>query len=173
MSLFVAGRVYRFGPNVDTDAIIPGQYLKLRYEEAVPFIMAGIRPGFAQEIARDGGIIVAEENFGCGSSREAAPAALKYAGIRAVIAPYFARIFFRNAINVGLPVIECEDIVKSSLAEGEQVAADLSQGKIMRELAGEMWRFSPLPPRLQEILDLGGLVPYLKFHASDIKGEQL
>lgn len=167
----ISGPVFRFGDNVDTDVIIPGQYLKLSYDQAAPFVMAGIRPGFAMELAKSGGIILAGKNFGCGSSREAAPAALKIAGVRAVIAPFFARIFYRNAINVGLPVVECEPCVASTSEDGEILTIHLDRGIITRHLSGEQWSFPALPPHLQAILDVGGLVPYLKVRAQLSKGD--
>ena len=163
--------VFRFGENVDTDVIVPGQYLKLSYDEVVPHVMAGIRPGFAQEVAETGGIILAGKNFGCGSSREAAPEALKRAGVKAVIAPFFARIFYRNAINVGLPVVECAACIASAIEEGEWITVNLDQGIIIRQRSNEQWSFPALPSHLQSILDAGGLVPYLKRYRSDRQGD--
>ncbi len=170
--LILEASVFRFGDNVDTDVIIPGRYLKLSYDEAVLYVMAGIRPGFAEELASDGGIIMAGGNFGCGSSREAAPAALLRAGVRAIVAPFFARIFYRNAINIGLPVIECQACVESEVAEGERVRVDVTGGSITRLGTGETWRFSPLPSHLQAIVDAGGLVPYLKRYSRGVKEDK-
>lgn len=163
--------VFRFGDDVDTDVIIPGRYLKLSYDEAIPYVMAGIRPGFAQELQPQGGIVVAGKNFGCGSSREAAPATLKKAGIQAIVAPFFARIFYRNAINVGLPVVECPAFVESSTQEGEVITIDLGLGTITRAGLDAQWTFAALPPHLQAILEAGGLVPYLKRSRRSLKGE--
>lgn len=166
----ITAPVFRFGKDVDTDVIIPGQYLKLGYAEAAPYIMSGLRPGFS-DLLGDGAIIVAGENFGCGSSREAAPAALKLAGVKALVAPYFARIFYRNAINVGLPALECPQIVDSGLEEGDWVSIDITAARIRRQKTGEEWSFSPLSPQLQEILLAGGLVPYLRRAGRDTKGD--
>lgn len=158
----LSGPVFRFGDHIDTDVIIPGRYLKLTYDEAARHVMEGVRPRFAEEV-KNGGIIVAGENFGCGSSREVAPAALKIAGVQAVIAPYFARIFYRNAINVGLPVVECPELARhTGLNEGDMVTVDLGRGVILGPGAGDQWSISVMPPHLQAILQAGGLVPYLK-----------
>ncbi|PSR35509.1 MAG: 3-isopropylmalate dehydratase [Sulfobacillus benefaciens] len=168
----VTAPVFRFGNDVDTDVIVPGQYLKLGYEEAAAYVMEGIRPGFGN-LLQNGGIIIAGENFGCGSSREAAPAALKFAGIRAVIAPYFARIFYRNAINVGLPAIECPEVVESPIQEGEWVTIDFVSAFIQHNRTGNRWSYTPLSLHLREILLAGGLVPFLKGQRQSDKGARL
>lgn len=154
--------IFRFGEDVDTDVIVPGPYLKLTYEQAAPHVMEGVRPGFAEALAIAGGIIVAGANFGCGSSREAAPAALKCAGVQAIVAPFFARIFFRNAINIGLPVVECPPVVASPLVEGDTLIIDLDGGVITAPQKQMEWTFPALPSRIQEIVAAGGLVPYVK-----------
>lgn len=162
--------IFRFGENVDTDVIVPGAYLKLTYAQAAPYVMQGIRPGFAEALAPAGGIIVAGPNFGCGSSREAAPAALKHAGVRAIIAPFFARIFFRNAINIGLPLVECAALVASALVEGDALVVDLDGGVITAPQREMEWTFPALPSRLQAIVAAGGLVPYLKDQRDNKQG---
>jgi len=166
----IEGPVFRFGDNIDTDAIIPGPYLKLSYADAAHHVMEGLRPSFVEALRPQGGILVVGKNFGCGSSRESAAAALKIAGVRAIIAPFFARIFYRNAINVGLPVIECSACVNSEVQEGEWLRIVLERGVIERIGSIDQWTFSPLPPRLSVILAAGGLVPYLRQLGSDSRG---
>ncbi|WP_314733499.1 3-isopropylmalate dehydratase [Anaerobacillus sp. CMMVII] len=129
-------------------------------EEMAPYVMEDIRPNFYKEIT-EGDIIVAGKNFGCGSSREAAPAVLKAAGISAVISPLFARIFYRNAINVGLPVITLESANKTFSA-GETLEIDLELGKILKVDSGILTNFQPIPSFMMGILREGGLVPYIK-----------
>jgi len=167
---WIEGPVFLFGDNVDTDAIIPGPYLKLSYTDAADHVMEGLRPGFSETLRPQGGILVAGKNFGCGSSRESAAAALKIAGVRAIVAPFFARIFYRNAINVGLPVIECPGCVRSGVQEGEWIRIDLRHGVMERIGSADRWTFSPLPPRLSAILAAGGLVPYLQQLGNSTEG---
>ena len=157
----IRGRVWRFGDDVNTDVIMPGKYLAMRNPaEIAPYIMEGIDPGFAKK-ARPGDLIVAGKNFGCGSSRETAPAGLKAFGIGCVIAPTFARIFLRNAINIGLPVFECPEAA-AVVREGATVRVDLEAGVIHDEDAGTVYRAAPLPPFLREMIALGGLIPYTR-----------
>lgn len=152
----ITGKVWKFGDNVDTDIIIPGKYLRTTDMSIfVAHVMEGIDPQFSKKVQK-GDVIVAGENFGCGSSREQAPLALKYAGVACVVAGSFARIFFRNAINVGLPIIEA----KIDCKEGDTIEIDLGNGIIMNE--GVDYTVTKLPDFLQEILTDGGLVGHRK-----------
>lgn len=153
------GKAWVFGDNVDTDVISPGQYLKLTAEEVAKHVMEGADPEFAKKV-QPGDMIVAGKNFGCGSSRESAPAALKHAGVGAVIAEFFARIFYRNAINLGLPVLECKQA--KEIAEGDELEIDLEKGEIYNLTQNKTYKVTPFPPRILEILQAGGLVPYLE-----------
>jgi 3-isopropylmalate dehydratase small subunit len=155
------GRAWKFGDDVNTDVIMPGKYLAMRNPaEIAPYIMEGIDPDFARK-ARPGDIIVAGKNFGCGSSRETAPAGLKAFGIGAIIAPTFARIFLRNAVNIGLPVLECPRAA-ADIQEGDLVAVDLGTGRITNERTGRTYAAVPFPPFMQELIAAGGLVPYVR-----------
>ncbi len=153
----IIGRIWKFGDNIDTDVIIPGKYLRTKNMEVfAAHAMEGIDPEFAKRV-KQGDIIVAGTNFGCGSSREQAPLALKYAGVACVIAKSFARIFFRNAINVGLPLmeadVECQDVC--------EVRVDLLKGEV--EVSGKnIFKGNKLPDFLLEILTDGGLVAHRK-----------
>ena len=148
------GKAWKFSDNIDTDVIIPGKYLRTTDVKSLGLhAMEGIDPGFKPE---QGDIIVAGNNFGCGSSREQAPLALKYAGIDCVIARSFARIFFRNAINVGLPIVEAD--VLDAVQKGEIIDVDLDTGIV--RVGGKDYSSTRLPPFLQEILNAGGLVAY-------------
>lgn len=159
----LAGRIWLFGADVDTDAIIPARYLSLRDPAAmVPHLMEPIRPGFAARVA-PGDIIVAGKNFGCGSSREQAVRVLQAAGIAAVVAESFGRIFFRNAINNGYMVLECPGI-SGRVTEGERVTIDVAGGRVQLP-SDEKLACTALPPFLMQILAAGGLVPYLKARA--------
>jgi 3-isopropylmalate dehydratase small subunit len=157
----IKGRVWKYGDHVNTDLIIPGRYLD-DYNAAslAAHAMEDIDPGFARAV-RPGDIIVAGRNFGCGSSREQAPLALKAAGVGAVVAGSVARIFYRNAINVGLPIIVCGEAA-GMLEGGDEAEIDFSEGLIRNLRNGACVRFDPLPPFLLEILDEGGLVSYMK-----------
>ena len=155
----VRGRIWVFGDGIDTDVIIPARYLVLPIEQMKRKAMEPIRPEFASEV-RDSDIIIAGRNFGCGSSREQAPAVLKELGIRAIIATSFARIFFRNAINLGIPVVECAEIA-GQLHEGETVEIDLSSGMICAPDRGREFSGSTLPEFLLDIINDGGLIPHL------------
>ena len=150
------GNVWKYGDNVDTDVIIPGKYLRTADVHSLGLhAMEGIDPLFKPE---HGDIIVAGKNFGCGSSREQAPLAIRHAGIDCVIAQSFARIFFRNAINLGLLLIESD----LTCEEGSTVAFDISEGWV--ETGGKRHTIRPLSPRMQEILAAGGLVEYWRAH---------
>ncbi len=155
----IEGRAWKFGDNVDTDVIIPGKYLILPADEAAEHVMAGIRPGFATEVS-PGDIIVAGKNFGTGSSRESAPRAIKGAGIAAVVAKSFARIFFRNCINVGLPPVECSRA--DEIDEGMRLRVDVDNGRVEVIDTGESLDAVPLPDEINQILKAGGLVPLLQ-----------
>jgi len=156
------GRVLvKYGDNINTDLILPGTYLMISDPmELAKHAMAGIDPDFYKKVKR-GDIIVAGENFGCGSSREHAPLALKAAGISAVIAESFARIFYRNAISIGLPVFECKGISKRT-KEGDIVQINMKTGKVKNLSSQEELEVASLTDLMMEILKSGGLVPYIK-----------
>jgi 3-isopropylmalate/(R)-2-methylmalate dehydratase small subunit len=155
-----SGTVRRFGENVNTDDIIPARYLNSSDPARLAaHCMEDIRPGFASTVEA-GQIIVAGANFGCGSSREHAPIALKAAGISCVVAVSFARIFFRNAINIGLPIIECGGIFHD-VEEGDRIEVDLDEGVLVLP-SGERRAVSPFPPFMQAIVQEGGWIPYLR-----------
>ena len=153
-------RVWKFGNDIDTDQIIPAEYLTTGdAKELARHAFAKVRPEFAREV-HEGDIIVAGANFGCGSSREHAPRALLGAGISCVIAKSFARIFFRNAINIGLRVIELD--IYERIDEGDEIELNFESGVIMNRTRGEEYRFKPLPEFMQKLLDSGGLIAYIK-----------
>ena len=155
----IQGRIWMFGDDIDTDVIIPARYLNVSAEEELAKnCFADIRPEFAME-AVEGDIIVAGKNFGCGSSREHAPLAIKAAGIRVVIAESFARIFYRNAFNIGLPLLESAEASKG-FSDGSRVAVDLATGTI--EGAGTTFQAKPIPAFLEQLIAAGGLVPYVR-----------
>ena len=152
----ISGRVWKFKDNIDTDVIIPGKYLRTTDMSVfASHVMEGIDPGFPKKVKK-GDIIVAGKNFGCGSSREQAPLALKHAGVACIVAESFARIFFRNAINVGLPIIE----VKIDCEEGDIIDIDLENGIV--KIKNESYTGTKLPDFLREILEDGGLVEHHK-----------
>lgn len=156
------GRVHILGENINTDYIISAKHkeAKLNIDDMVPHLMEDIDPNFAQKV-QPGDFILAGKNFGCGSSREAAPAVIKAAGIGGVLSPLFARIFYRNAINVGLPVLEFENV---NIEDGEFLEVNFKEGIVVREKTGEQFHVQPLPEFMLKILDEGGLIPYLKKH---------
>jgi 3-isopropylmalate dehydratase small subunit len=157
----IRGRAWRFGDNVNTDVIMPGKYLAMRNpEQLAPFIMEGIDPDFTKR-AKPGDLVVAGKNFGCGSSRETAPGGLKAFGIGAIIATTFARIFLRNAVNIGLPVLECPEAAVE-IREGDIVAVDLAGGTILDETTGTRYQVPPLPPVMRELMTAGGLVNHVR-----------
>ena len=154
------GRAWKFGPNIDTDAIIPACYLNVTDpEELAQHCMENENVRFGQEV-KEGDMIVAETNFGCGSSREHAPIAIKAKGISCVIAKTFARIFYRNAFNMGLPIIECDEAV-DGIQDGHELEVDLEKGEIKNETTGQHFKASPIPPFMQEIIDDGGLMEHI------------
>jgi 3-isopropylmalate/(R)-2-methylmalate dehydratase small subunit len=153
-------RIWKFGDNVDTDQIIPAEYLTTGdAKKLAAHAFAKVRPEFSKEV-NEGDIIVAGENFGCGSSREHAPRALLGAGIHCVIARSFARIFFRNSINIGLHLIEVD--VFNKIEEGDEIEISFEDGVIMNNTKKEEYKFKPLPEFMQKLLDSGGLIPYIK-----------
>ena len=157
----ILGRAFVFGDDVNTDVITPGKYLTMRDPaQLAPHVMEGIDPEFART-ARPGDLIVAGKNFGCGSSRETAPAAIKAFGIGCVIAISFARIFLRNAVNIGLPILECPDAVQG-IRGGDEVAVDVTAGRIEDRTTGAVFQAAPFPPFMRELMAVGGLVPYTR-----------
>ena len=155
------GKVYKYGDNVDTDVIIPARYLNVSSgEELAKYCMIDIDPEFAGVVEK-GDIIVAKKNFGCGSSREHAPLAIKCAGVSCVIASTFARIFYRNAINIGLPIMEC-DAAAEGIEAGDKVSVDFKTGIITNETKGCTYQAAPFPEFMQKIMAQGGLVEYTK-----------
>ncbi len=156
----ITGRVWKFGDNIDTDIIIAARYLTTSDpHELAKHIMEDLDPKFPKKF-NPGDIIVAGENFGCGSSREHAPIALKAAGVAAVVAKSFARIFYRNAFNMGLPIFELKDSDK--INEGDLISIDMNKGIIQDINKKVEYRFSPIPEFMQELLSCGGLMNYAK-----------
>jgi len=159
--LILKGKAHKYGANIDTDAIIPARYLNLSEPpELAMHCMEDIDAEFLKRV-EPGDIIVAETNFGCGSSREHAPVALKAAGVSCVIAKTFARIFFRNAINIGLPLLESPEAVEG-IGAGDTVEVDLEAGKIKNVTKGKTYSAKPYPEFMMGIINAGGLVPYTK-----------
>lgn len=154
------GSVFKYGDNVDTDVIIPARYLNATQgEELAKHCMEDIDKEFIDKV-KPGDIMVANKNFGCGSSREHAPLAIKCAGISCVIAETFARIFYRNAINIGLPIIECPEAAMAIKA-GDEVEVDFDSGIITDKTTGESFTGQAFPPFMQKIISAGGLIPYI------------
>ena len=155
------GRVLRYGDNVDTDVIIPARYLNTSdRKELASHCMEDLDSTFVKRVSA-GDIIVAGRNFGCGSSREHAPIAIKESGVSCVIASTFARIFFRNSINIGLPILECPE-ASAEIAEGDKVSIDFSTGVIHDETTGKEYKAEPFPPFMQRLIEAGGLAEYIK-----------
>lgn len=155
------GIVHKFGDNIDTDVIIPARYLNAPSpEELAKHCMEDIDPAFASRV-KPGEIIVGGANFGCGSSREHAPIAIQAAGVSCVIAASFARIFYRNAINIGFPILECPEAA-AAIAGGDTVSVDFSTGVIVDETTGARFQAAAFPPFINRIIEKGGLLPYLK-----------
>lgn len=154
------GRVFKFGANVDTDVIIPARYLNVpNPSELAKHCMEDIDKEFVNKVS-EGDIIVADKNFGCGSSREHAPIAIKAAGVSCVIADTFARIFYRNAINIGLPIIECPEAAKG-IEEGDRVEVDFDSGMIYNKTKGTEFHGQAFPEFMQNIVSNGGLINYI------------
>lgn len=159
--MILEGEAIKLGDNIDTDVIIPGRYLILTEpDELAVHAFEGIHPGFYEK-ARKGVILVVGENFGCGSSREHAPIALKAAGVRCIIAKSYARIFYRNSINIGLPLLESRDAF-SKVDEGDLLKVDPVKGYVLNVSKGVEMTAKSMPKLLQDIILKGGLIPYLK-----------
>ncbi|MCL2144526.1 MAG: 3-isopropylmalate dehydratase small subunit [Endomicrobia bacterium] len=159
--MILKGKVHKYGSNVNTDEIIPARYLNTTDPAILAkYCMEDIDKDFVKKVKR-GDIIAAENNFGCGSSREHAPIAIKAAGISAVIANSFARIFFRNAINIGLPILESPEAVKA-IKNGDEIEIDLNRGIIKNKTKKEEYRAQPFPEFMQKIIKAGGLLGYIK-----------
>ena len=157
----VTGKVFKYGDNVDTDVIIPARYLNTSvHKELAAHCMEDIGKDFVKNV-EEGDFIVANKNFGCGSSREHAPIAIKAAGVSCVIASTFARIFYRNAINIGLPIIECEEAVKA-IDAGDRLEVDFSTGEIKNLTKNESYQGEPFPEFMQKIIDNDGLIGYIR-----------
>ena len=155
------GKVHKYGDNVDTDVIIPARYLNTsEAKELAAHCMEDIDAAFAGRV-KAGDIIVAGRNFGCGSSREHAPLAIKASGIACVIATTFARIFYRNALNIGLPILECPEAAEA-IAAGDEVGIDLASGTVTDETNGRTFKAEPFPPFMRELIAAGGLAAYMR-----------
>jgi 3-isopropylmalate/(R)-2-methylmalate dehydratase small subunit len=161
MNMKIQGPAIKFGNNIDTDVILPGKYLVLvDPNDLAKHALESLDPAFPDK-AKKGVILVAGKNFGCGSSREQAPLALKFSGVKCVLAESFARIFYRNAINIGLPLVECAGISKA-VATGDKLAVDLDTGKIENISNGKKCQAEKLPSFILEILTDGGLIENLR-----------
>lgn len=157
----VKGKVHKYGDNVDTDVVIPARYLNTtNHKELASHCMEDIDKDFVNRV-KDGDIMVANENFGCGSSREHAPIAIKASGISCVIASTFARIFYRNAINTALPILECAEAAKK-IEAGDEVEVNFDTGLITNITKGEEYQSEPFPEFIKEVIDAGGLLKSLK-----------
>lgn len=162
----IDGKVWTFGKDIDTDLIIAARYLNTSVpEELAKHVMEDSDSEFVTKISK-GDVIVAGENFGCGSSREHAPIAIKAAGIAAVIAPTFARIFYRNAFNMGLPIFELPQ--SAEIKEGDEISIDMNAGTITNKTTSKTYKFIPIPDFMQELIDAGGL---MNFAQNEIKGK--
>ena len=157
----IKGTVIKYGDNIDTDVIIPARYLNTsNIDELAAHCMEDLDKDFVNKV-KPGDIMVAGKNFGCGSSREHAPAVIKAAGIACVIAETFARIFYRNAINIGLPIMECPEAAKD-IEDGDQVSVDIYTGVITNITKGKTYQGTPFPEFMQDIMKAGGLINYVK-----------
>jgi 3-isopropylmalate dehydratase small subunit len=155
------GTVFRYHDNVDTDVIIPARYCtSFTVPELAPHALEDLDPTFVKRV-QQGDFIVAGNNFGCGSSRENAPIAIKGAGVACVIAKSFARIFYRNSINIGLPILECPEAV-DGIEEGDRIRVDLNEGTIENLTRPGRWQAASFPAGIQEIIELGGLAEYVR-----------
>jgi len=157
----IEGRIWKFGSDIDTDAIIPARYLNQSDpKELARHVMEDERPGFYKDVRR-GDILLAEKNFGCGSSREHAPIALKASGISCAIAKSFARIFYRNGLNIGLPLLESPE-ASEAIQDGDRVRVNLSTGEIFDMTQKRKFFAKPIPPFMQDLIRDGGLIPHLR-----------
>jgi 3-isopropylmalate/(R)-2-methylmalate dehydratase small subunit len=155
------GKCWKFGDNVNTDEIVPARYLNMTDEqELAAHCMEGIAPEFAATV-QPGEIIAAGQNFGCGSSREHAPIAIKGCGVQCVVAESFARIFFRNAVNIGLPIVECPEAAREA-DSGDVLQIEYSVGRVINPTKGRTYGFEPFSPALRAIIDAGGLMAFAK-----------
>jgi 3-isopropylmalate dehydratase small subunit len=161
IAMKVQGKAWKFGDDINTDEIIPARYLTTSDpEELAKHCMEDADPEFMKKISA-GDIIVAGKNFGCGSSREHAPIAIKAARISCVIAPSFARIFYRNSINIGLPIVESDEAARD-IAAGDEVEVDLEKGTIRNSTTGKVYQAKPFPPFMQDLIEKGGLMNKVK-----------
>lgn len=155
----IKGNVHKYGDNINTDIISPPQYMELSIADAAAYAMSAVDPSFAKKV-KPGDIMVAGANFGSGSSRETSPLTLRYLGVSAIVAKFFARIFYRNAINLGIPVIECTETDK--ISDEDEIEIDLPSGTIRNLTKSESYQCSKIPSHIMELVSDGGLVPYLK-----------
>ena len=156
-------RVWLFGNDVNTDEIIAGRYnMTTDHKELAKYCLCEIRPDFSKQV-KQGDVIVGGRNFGCGSSREHAPVAIKASGVKCVVAKTFARIFYRNSINIGLPILECPEL--DNITDGEDISVDLSTGVI--KTGTQIFHAHPLPPFIMQIIDAGGIINYLATNSLD------
>ena len=163
----ITGKVWNFGANIDTDVIIAARYLNSSEpSHLAKYIMEDADPEFPNKLQK-GDIIVAGENFGCGSSREHAPIALKAAGVAAVVAPSFARIFYRNAFNMGLPIFELPESLE--IKEGENISINLDNGEITNNTTKKTYKFTPIPDFMQELIAAGGLINFANLEVAKEK----
>lgn len=159
--MVLRGKVWKFGRDINTDLIIPARYLNTSDPvELAKHVMEDADADFPKKI-KAGDIIVADENFGCGSSREHAPLAIKASGISAIVAKSYARIFYRNAFNIGLPILESPEAV-DALKEGDEIAIDADSGLIQNITSGKEYKAEPIPPFMQELIQSGGLIEWTK-----------
>jgi 3-isopropylmalate/(R)-2-methylmalate dehydratase small subunit len=163
----IKGRVWKFGDNVDTDVISPSKYIETPMEEQIKHVMEAISPKFSKEV-KPGDIIVAGRNFGCGSSRETAPELIKRLGVAAVIAESFARIFFRNSVAIGLPILECPK-VSEAFEEGDTLELDLEKARVENPNKKIILKGKPLSPDMLKVLEKGGITPLLKEMAQELQ----
>jgi len=163
----IDGKVWKFGKDIDTDLIIAARYLNTSVpKELAKHVMEDADPEFVNKMSI-GDVIVADENFGCGSSREHAPIALKAAGVAAIIAPTFARIFYRNAFNMGLPIFELQE--SAEISEGDEISVNMNVGTITNKTTNKTYNFTPIPAFMQELIDAGGL---MNFAQNEIKAQE-
>jgi 3-isopropylmalate/(R)-2-methylmalate dehydratase small subunit len=155
----IKGRVHKYGDNINTDIISPAKYMELTYEDMAAHAMEGVDPDFSKKV-KQGDILVAGNNFGSGSSRETAPIALKHAGVGVIIAGLFARIFYRNSINIGLPVVELKEV--DEINDGDELEVQLMSGKVINITQGKEYEFTSLPQNILEMIQDGGLVKQLE-----------
>jgi 3-isopropylmalate dehydratase small subunit len=159
--MLIKGRAFKFGKDVDTDQIIPARYLNTSDpQELARHCMEDADPEFIKKMA-PGDLIVADKNFGCGSSREHAPIAIKAAGVSAVIAKSFARIFYRNAFNMGLLIFESREAV-DGISQGDEIEVEMESGRILNRTTGKVYQAAAIPPFMRELIDAGGLMEYVK-----------